>query len=634
MSLAGDQVADERLVLDEDGNIAGTLSIELPDFKPLLSTDDWLSHHVEKNEWTYPSIDTLLRYNFAEKLVAEMLSHNDNARPQHVGLEGLINHSSRGYPYTSIINGYDWLDSFFGNDARNQFVMRADHLSNFPNIPGRTFFPANSSHHGDAGFHPIKGFMASDNIQRLAQNPKTKIAKDKFITFQEQMFYALLKELMVYDPDVWKDNLATYFGDIPLDFMSIPGEKRERLSKEYPELFNPKTNDQPFIDTIARIFQDEYDNIYRTVVFYQGCDKNNSDEPVMSFKEYLQNRLSALHQILAWGEQQGYDRQKLAQRYHQIWRDAHVFEIRKLISACRQLGNNLTNELRRPSASLPPLEQEKFKQLADALLFNEFNLGQSQYSYQYSAKNKIDYLYILKQIEEQTEKYYQLKPHEVTLESNLNFVALLIELIERIEQHQDTDQAEEFITIKKALQCSHRQLCQQQELLEEAIPLAEKDRHDNPQYIPPKPVTQDDINASVQNLFDWAERIEPAALNHAILAIVERDARPVGAFFKANIQNTRTRKIREYLQTSTESGANKLGHILSMDESVNTSPNTYLLRELILLVPPENGVGKDNNLASVVYALKHNNLNLRNYFDSLPDFIRNISRVPSSVISG
>ncbi|ASQ44626.1 hypothetical protein [Legionella clemsonensis] len=154
----GESVSEEYIVLDDKSNIQGTVSIDPPNFKPMLPYSSQAPADYQEKEIVCPSVETLLSHSFAEKLVAEVISENDDACPQHVSLMGLINHQKRGYRITRwfvFSLGKDWLDQ----DINRDFSLKTTDIDNFPNVKGRTHYPANSY---NFNFH--RHFMAADAI--------------------------------------------------------------------------------------------------------------------------------------------------------------------------------------------------------------------------------------------------------------------------------------------------------------------------------------------------------------------------------------------------------------------------------------------------------------------------------------
>lgn len=310
---SGTQVAADRLVLDDiSGEVLGTLSYALPDYKPMLCSGESLPIDLQQKELRCPSEETLVGYNFTEMLVAEYRSGNNDAHPGNMGIarkeEGkvdspfvpvIIDHDMRGYKLTSIIKGRRFT-SGITEDSPESIVMDPSDFNNFPIINGRTHWPANTM---PGNLYMPKRYMAYAQFQGLAKNPVLQTEKGP-VSFQDQLFHALLKQLVLFSPGILKPWLIDYFGDIPLDFMTLDVDKRGALCKAYPQLFNNQTNAKPFVDFIMPYFKQEYNEFYLASAFYPGCEKNASGTPVISMNQYLQNKPSAFRDILQWATEQ------------------------------------------------------------------------------------------------------------------------------------------------------------------------------------------------------------------------------------------------------------------------------------------------------------------------------------------
>lgn len=408
MRIPVERVSEDRLCFDKEGKAIGTVSVSLPNFKEMLclleSVDD-----PNEEALRNPSVETLLHYNVAELLVASALSKDNDAHPGNFSIHGIIDRDEGKYRLlTMIIKGARWvnIEGLFSWLPPSQVLtFTGSTISDFPYLPGRTFTPT--------AFFPSNTNMgktckAYQAFRDLAKNPSIETAEG-IVSFQDQVFYALLKELITFDPELLRARLTEYLGDRPLGFLALGDDKSKALAQAYPKLFKlpipaqkgrdgepdipeqPSNNDERFVDVMVRFFQDEYDEAYRAIVHYIGCSANIADAPVMSFSEYLQKKPFDFEKICQEARAKNelmqqrwqahvdrvtnndakvsnpldaycspvacyYDIEKMQIRYYQVWRDAYILMFSGIMLKAKTLSLHLQDalSLNKPNLSTSP----------------------------------------------------------------------------------------------------------------------------------------------------------------------------------------------------------------------------------------------------------------------------------------
>jgi|GEM_PF-4393540 len=304
----GKRCAEERLVYDGD-KLIGTFSIAVPNFKPFLCSFESLPEDPKLRELVYPSVETLLKNNFAEILAGLLHLKDDDTHPGNSTLDGretdnygeplppadsasgnkeknnkedeegsaCLDFDMFKYPVLEIIKGARATDDLAGmasnipgvstilsavtttRNTAEDMALKPEQISNFPRINGRTHWPANE-HPGNVNY--LKRWKSYLAFQALAGNPGYINADGKTVTFQDQFFNALLKMLIVYDPSMLKSRLEEYLGDSKLDFLSLEPEKNKKLAEYYWKLNNSNkgksADDKPADDETLNFFKASY----------------------------------------------------------------------------------------------------------------------------------------------------------------------------------------------------------------------------------------------------------------------------------------------------------------------------------------------------------------------------------------
>ena len=687
----GTQVAEDRLVLDDiTGEVVGTISYALPGYKPLLCWGESLPTDLQEKELRCPSEETLLLHNYVEMLVADYRSGNNDAHPGNVGIARkdkddvnspyvpvIIDHDMRGYKLTEIIKG-PRMSSGITEETPGSVVMSKRDFDNFPIINGRTHWPANTM---PGNLNMLKRYMSFAQFQGLAKNPVLK-AQSGNICFQEQLFNALLKQLLLFDVETLKRWLVDYFADIRLDYLNgeLDMGKCQKLSEAYPKLFNTEMDRKPVVDFLMAYFQQEYDEFYSAAAFYLGTPKNASGVPVIGLNQFLRNKPSAFHDILAWAEEQNqrmeqswdkfdfqkycrdveqserdlqkhkgsiqlasspkteykiefkstmpappgwfciapenrYDMKKLLQRYHQIWRDSHVFMIQEAIFASKSLYKKV-------SASSMPLSLCKQSEMQSAspvltcawdLVEHPTAVEEESLTIDLQEGNFNALKSFIKDLRNVSRTYYLVLCDKLRTEHNLDFVNAVSKVIQDYETkiYQSLNSLHtnkgEFTKIVKALETCYGRMNFQRHLNEEDVELTVKDKHDFSAILQRKHTEPEVMAAALKALFGWAKKVERERLEGAITEIIKLYYEPF--YFNLAANRLRAEYVEKFLKISMESGDNKLAFVLSSGGVESTSLNTMLVKHLIPIVLRDNIAVVDVNLMSVSQAIERNEFN-------------------------
>ncbi len=280
--LLGPGSAEERLVYNAEGKIIGSVSIKAEGFRPFNFAGEPIPPDVAKNE-VVPDTATLLRNNALEELLKRLFLYDGDGHggnngfapdPKNPGKKitfGIDFDMSFGF-ITEIIKG---LRPLIG--IQNMTLYHSDWL-HFPNlvhakpyhwptnVPGQQSLPIPEFAHGIYKMVVPKPYADSAAFACLEEFPEA----------HQQKLLAGLKILLTKQPSVIRARLQEYLGDAPLNYTFLdvykPGLSKE-LEDQFPTLFNPTTNNEPYIEHVMRLYQKQYDELYRAIVFFPGSDK-------------------------------------------------------------------------------------------------------------------------------------------------------------------------------------------------------------------------------------------------------------------------------------------------------------------------------------------------------------------------
>ncbi|CEG62367.1 hypothetical protein [Legionella micdadei] len=657
----GDRAAEDRLVFDETGQkIVGTVSIALPGYKPLLSKGSKsVPEDPQEKELVCPSKETLIKHNVAELLIAAWRYKCDDRHPDNFSLYGLIDWDMFLYHITRIMKGGRLIDGFLKPIPKKGMSLKDHELNTFPNVQNRTHWPANER---PGNFNYYKHHLAAEAFKSLAGSTD----------FQEQMFEALLKELLTFDPEMLRVRLEEYLGDLTLDYSSLDFAKKTECEQEYPSIFNSETDKKLFIDHMVAVFQKEFGEFRAAVIYYQGCKDNGHGTAVSSFANFLRNKPSAFKRIYEWAEMQNqkmaeqwkkaegkslntdsildayhvapegrYNLARMKKHYHKIWRDSHFLALSSCLEEAKLLANKLANELRAVPIPMTKKEQQSAvfdPSLAEAwmLLGEPEKMTESLQLDCHPENNLRRGLIVLEQFIEDLHRccsaYYKIKLEELTSDKNNAFLEEMIKLIHGCEKElysilgkEDLSVwARDFTTIADDLQRIYGGLNFQRHLFSKDQALGADAEHDYPALLKRKHTDEEVVTACLTALFEWANKLPEGQLDKYIQAIIEQEYQP--SFYNFLSNRKRASLVLGFLSSSTrDSGADRLGTILSVGGLESNSLNTRLIANLIpqMLADTEQ---VDVNLLSVRTACNKEEFDNFYYAQKAREFVLNDPR--------
>lgn len=663
-TLGDERAAEDMVVVDNHGEIVGSLSVGIPNYKPLMGTSLLASAMPEdpvERELVYPSVETLLRANVAELLVSAWYLGNDDLHPDNLSLYELIDWDMYFYWITHAMKGDRAIDdSIIKASPVDAMKLLASHILNFPRVSGRTHWPANNY---PGNYTYWKRFASVAAFQELTKNPEIIVEGRPFpVCFQEQMFDALLKELLLFDPIVLRRRLEQYLSGFSLNYFALPEEKRAILEREHPNLFKHSYNHKPFVDHILEVFQLNYDNLSRATLFFMG-DINIEGQSVPGFYQYLESRPSALKRIVAFAENQNMklrekrmsnkseagsstsDSQSQADiehnikfiinHYHKIWRDAHTGVLRKALDDLKTLKFQLTKQIKFINESrdhdgdqslftvaLTPIQSsEIIETLADENLVTEAwqIIGEPELKESQSLDNLNLSLSLLeamtRQIHEISCAYYKLSLSDLTMDTNKEFTQMLYNMVHSYQQTclpllGTGEFPVKFTSITTELKrfCSNFNL--EEHLQSDDKPFPVKALSASKMQIA-RHLEPETIQAGLSALFDWVNTLEKNThgniLTAFILSIIDSDYEPKTLLETWTLNRQRANQIRSFLKDeryANQSNSWRLAIILSEGGKGPTSLNTKIITGLIgVMLDDTHGI-TDNKPAYCLNSLR------------------------------
>ncbi|STX27507.1 Uncharacterised protein [Legionella beliardensis] len=632
-----DRVAEERLVLNEHDEVIGSVSIAIPNFKPLQQWTEPTPADPHERERVCPSVETLLYDNFAELLLMLLLIGEDDGHPGNVSAMGLIDGDMRLYYVTHIMKGGRLSDLL--KDAPEILMrLRGSLFDNFPNSLPATHSPA---HTIPSNGNVAKIYKNYAEFQKLAANPSL-LTKDGPVSFQDQLFHALLKQLIIFDPQLLRARLEHYFGDRKFDYSCLDEQQRAELKRVHPTFFQPEfEQNETFVDHIMKVFYDRYQQLYRAAVFYPGCPKNDSGVAVVAFNDYLRNKPSAVQQIIAQAEEKNsrmdkawkykkethsasnnssnnesfihiekpsieidkflfdpsarFDPVKIKQRYHQVWRDSLIFLIKDSLSHAKRLAKELVDELRiTPIVSSQvekPVLTTDDAELTKALQLLDSDLDSESISIDCDKNNSLllgvkDLIKFRDALKSAAFNYYNLEIHELTVEKNQEFCRLVSDAILNYESNiythlSGTQWSKKFGELMNKILNFYGNFNFQRHLSSPDSPIETKDKYNYAQLLKIPHTNPEVRSEAIKALFDWVNKLNKDTFNGIISTIIAEYYSP--SSLNPLASRHREEPVTQYLKVSKEDNANKLAYILSTGGHSSTSLNTQLIKYLMKL---------------------------------------------------
>lgn len=674
----GDRAAEDRLVFDKNKKIIGTLSINLPSYRPLYTYIQKSPSDPQEAEVVVPSAETLLRTNIAPLLVSAWRFKCDDRHPGNFSLDGLIDWDMCLYPYTYIMKGSRLVDEIKCKLYEKEMKLEFQDLDNFPNIENRTHWPAKSTPGNGNVFKKCQAFAS---FQELAANKSLTIKNDS-VCFQEQLFSALLKELLTYDPEVLRERLKEYLGDeLRLNYIgTMEEEKSNQLTQTYPELFNKKTNSLPFIDHMMQVFNREYRELYDTVVYYPGCEKNNSGAAVAEFKTFLRSKPTVYHDILAWmtsenakrnesaqqqinfkanslspkasisqtnldnlGEvdllsEEGFqsrgcfDLEKVKKRYHKIWRDTHFPFLANITVHSEILVKRLANALKlHPDLQLSENKSKSLVRSSTELMKwfeTSPDLNESE-NLQCDKNNKLRAVLVAMEkfvvgLRNGIKNYFKIKINDLDFEHNEAFCLNISKIIREADKNiflpalQGNSWVEQFEEYIKRLEQCTAGLNFKRQLFSRDTPLNQLVQKEYSVSLAQRYTDEDIVEACLHGLFEWVNKLPKTQLK-SIVSEAIKDYKPYSLNFTA--KRKRAEKISEYVNNTKEDNAHCLATIFSEGGAEENSLNTILLKKLIPIILEDKEINFYVHWLSVRQAVNRKQFNESFYVKKIQKFV-------------
>jgi|GEM_PF-6489144 len=522
--------------------------------------------------------------------------------------------------------------------------VKSSDWDNFPNVDGKTFFPP---YFLPGNWNMTKAFKCYQEVQGLAADPAIQTENGP-VTFQQQMFYELLKYLVTFDPETLRARLYENFADIKLDYLSLPAAASEILSKQSSTRYNTATDQQPFVDYMVGLVQKKYDEAYRAIVFYLGCKQNKHGAEVSSFLQFLQSTPSAWRRITDWTKNQNekqagkwsssecyFKPETLLHRYHQIWRDSRVLLMQDCLFSAKALSDNLSDALSlprsRPLSPIKPINPDD-PELSAAwpLIDSSINLNDLSVPTDCqpdSALNKgLNLLNrMIIDLHACAKQYYELQLKDLSDQKNMEYSREIHDIVcrYRIDICESLDKSSWSLHFNKVL----RSLSDYQSNLDFYM---HREKTDSAPGSEPLSVIsnvmyrehtdKDIVDDALTALFDWAKRTDQDELNDYINTIIKSFYVP--SQFNPLADRKRAEDVLSYLKTSMATGDDKLGRILAVGGQDSTSLNTLLITHLMPLVLKDSIGRLDCNLHSLSYACQRNQFNVLHYTKSAAVYAR------------
>lgn len=682
----GERAAEERLVYSEDGKeIVGTLSIGIPEFKPLkfitfseiakylaeligLSKKDTKSSYDER--FVKPGVDTLLRENIIELVVAQWAKHQDDFHPGNVSVAGggaIIDWDMSPYDFIWPVKGNRLVDGVSKPYPDKTMGLKSCDLDVFPirdSNASPTHWP---THKVPGNYYATKAFACLEAFRALAGNPVLDLESGGRIEYQEQLFTALLKELLTYDKETLRARLKEYLGDTPLDFKKLEQSKQDNLLKTThgKTLFTDDTDQKPYADYMTEVGHLLYQELYRAVVFYPGIAKNEAGVPVVGFKDFVHNKPSAYRKVMdwikgqnkkmgeAWGrkkntkteegtasswddyfkkkeqgvavkpppvvsgytmpEEARYDLNKVMHRFNGVWRDAHLPVITDLMKESADNIYNLAEclgvPLNRPTSS--------FEKINDITTASEF-FGDNKINLPNATNEGLKSLMAFhNSLAEKIERYMKLDLKNLTVTENQSLRQHIFQTIiaSRNKISEDlgpqTEWAKAFLRLVPKLErfCSAFDIECREAADDQAL-------HNPVDQVYAKSLQEahskpEILSKCLNELFKWAnEQEEKGGLQGMIVPIISMYT-PASWALLADRQ--RGPGVEEYLKQSKESGANKLARILSVGGTEETSLNTLIIKTLVPLMVISTGNQGEGHILSLKNAIELGGFDVQAY---------------------
>jgi hypothetical protein len=609
----GKRSAEERLVFDDEDQLVGTLSIGVEGFKPFNFSNEPIPLDTYTKEQVIPSTKTLIEKNIIEILFGRWFLDDDDGHAHNMSLVGDIDFDMFIYWLTIHIKKPRAVIGV----PKTRVALTVQDWERFPNVKdSKPYHWPPYEHPGQETLPTL--FPVQDKVAKLVL-PKTYADPSQFERLahepiaHEQKFAAALKALLTYQPDMMRKRLTDLFGELTLNYTSldeIDVQLRDIYEKEHGSLFNDKTNVKSFVDFIMNIYQMHYDNLYRVVVFYMGCENNGFGVRLDSTSSTLYSKPSFYKNILEWVKTQNstlyanddssskFNVKELQKRYHQVWRDSHAPIFVDLLHSTLRLTSDLLNKMSTEKVELRQIEGKKIDDDSLTSVWDLFGTMPELSFEEMTPHIQVDEVSKLRpalaslteffnKFHAITKQYYKKDRSELTEEDNVEFSQQLSRLyldynvkIRKDLAHTSTP-ANEFNLISARLKQLTEQINFELHLTttDEHI----KEAHSVVSVKTDLPHTHEDIVSRFNDsLFLWAKGLDPEDLSKRINEIIDKHYAPT---FKSISKRQRAEPVRKYLESSAnERGDHRLAYILTSGLEDTGALNTLLIEHFTPLV--------------------------------------------------
>ncbi len=620
----GKRSAEERLVFDDQDKLVGTISFNVPGFKPFNFINEAIPAQANAKELVIPSTKTLIENNIMEILLGRWFLDDDDGHPHNMSLAGDIDFDMFMYWFTIHIKNPRTLIGI----PKTRVDLTVADWEHFPNVkdskpyhwppykhPGQETIPSVIPGQGQILTRVLpKPYADPVQFENLAGDPEA----------QEQKFAAALKALLTYQPDMMRRRLAELFGDLTLNYTSLDAtsvELRDTYEKAFPQLCNEKTNAEPFIDFIMKMYQEHYDNLYRVVVFYMGTDNNGYGVPLQATCNALYGKPSFYRNIEAWVKAQNemmpstgkeetlkeeallkFDLPELQKRYHQVWRDAFAPYLKELLHDSYNLTKKVLLKVS-SEADVTKLEATELlgKKTNDATLTNAWELfgkvpelsrDKVEPLIHVDKENGLrEALFLLLEFTSKfnaaAKKYYEKERKDLTEDDNLLFSKQLSELYSdynlkiRTQISQGLAHTSTLGTEFNRIANSLKQFTEQANF-QLHLTTCDEQMKDTAKATFNKetlPLTNDGVMKQYNTcLFHWAKGLTSETFNRYVTEIIDKYYAPTLSLISTR---HRAKPVKDYLfNSSNQTNDNRLAYILCSASEETGALNTLLIQHL------------------------------------------------------
>lgn len=649
----GERSAEERLVFDEKDNLIGTVSIGLKDFKSFNFYEDEIPSDSSIKEQVIPSTQTLIEKNVMELLIGRWFLNDDDAHPHNQSLNGDIDFDMFFYWFTIWMKNPRMLVGV-PNPGIN---LTVSDWENFPNVKDAK--PYHWPTYLRPGEKTLQIYLPFGETILEKTLPKRYPAPEQFIGLasnekaQEQKFLAALKALLTYQPDMVKNRLKELFGDLTLDYKCLDSNLAGKYEETFPQLCNAKTNTMPFVDfMLNEMYQKHYNNLYRVVVLYMGCENNKHGVRLLPTYEALYRKPSYYKIIRNWVKAQNetlykkessalqYNLMALEKRYHQVWRDSFALTLRDLWTDAFDLTNEVlglatcNKTIGKVTEDKKPTDNDLTETMQLFAKITKLSKEKIEPFITVDSKSKIrEALRLLieftNKLGEATLEYYNKERKELQEKDSSNFSSTLRQLYIEYDKLIYLQLAHETSFAKKFSRISGN-LKHLMDQVDFSVHLINEDEHIEEKISSTKlellPLNDEKLFAQFNKcLFEWAKSLKSEDFSKCILDIIQKHYAPS----YINISRYREEPVKNYLAVSkADPGDNRLAYILGSGDVDTGALNKLLILHLTPLML------QTQNLPSIQSAIRDNTFksNIEPYIQSAvkyaktnPDIIHHFS---------